>query len=221
MRCGLLALASAATAPLRAGGRRCCSRARHRPLLPAVVCAGAFCWWDGPLRTMAGGGAQRGRGRAVFCQLRAGRRPSAPNRAAPSRSRRPQRTTQPSRWSVQGSEAASLTHDRAGAQLRAAARPLKVEFGRGSGAGESYTVVFQEGNLGLTLANSVRPRHREVSWLCSARDGQDCVLWGVRCVLGDECTGCRWWCTASPRVGSLRATLCESAIVCFELCGPA
>ena len=52
------------------------------PATPAVVCAGRLLWRDGARRAMAGGGAQRGRGWAVCRQLRAGRRPSAPDRAA-------------------------------------------------------------------------------------------------------------------------------------------
>lgn len=54
----------------------------------------------------------------------------------------------------QGSETAEgLTHDRAGALIKTPARPLELVFVRGA---DTYTVTYQDANLGMMLGNTVR-----------------------------------------------------------------
>jgi len=115
----------------------------------------------------------------------------------------------------QGSETAEgLTHDRAGALIK-----MLLLY---SGA-DTYTVTYQDTNLGMMLGNTVRAvRPFEATAARGVRVGLE--LHRTRRHAGDglhrwsmACRLCK--CKASLRAGSLRATPCESAIEFCKSCG--
>lgn len=121
----------------------------------------------------------------------------------------------------QGSETAEgLTHDRAGALIKTPARPLELVFVRGA---DTYTVTYQDANLGMMLGNTVRAaRPFEATAARGVRVGLELHRTGRHA--GDglhrwsmACRLCK--CKASLRAGSLRATPCESAIEFCKSCG--
>ena len=112
------------------------------------------------------------RGRLVACHWRMQQRPVL--RSVPS----------------QGSETAEgLTHDRAGALIKTPARPLELVFVRGA---DTYTVTYQDANLGLMLGNTVRAvRPFEATAARGVRVGLELPRSGTSCS-GTACTGGRW-----------------------------
>ena len=121
----------------------------------------------------------------------------------------------------QGSETAEgLTHDRAGALIKTPARPLELVFVRGA---DTYTVTYQDANLGMMLGNTVRAvRPFEATAARGVRVGLELHRTGRHAEDGLHrwsmaCRLCK--CKASLRAGSLRATPCESAIEFCKSCG--
>jgi hypothetical protein len=80
----------------------------------------------------------------------------------------------------QGSETAEgLTHHRAGALINTPARPLELVFVRGA---DTYTVTYQDANLGMMLGNTVRAvRPFEATAARGVRVGLELPRSGMSC----------------------------------------